>query len=290
MLSLLALSATADPIQWADLGLRSYLFEIGAFQLRYYSLAYLIGIIFAYWHTSKMLKEPGAPMAQRHAEDLFFYCTLGVILGGRLGYAAFYQPELFTTFSGDGFVSWNLLRLWDGGMSFHGGVLGVLIAMLYVSWRGKLNPLRVIDYVAVGVPMGMLLGRLANFVNGELWGRPTDVAWGMVFPGADNLARHPSQLYQAGLEGLVLLVILMWLFWRTNARYRTGLLAGVFTMGMAAARFFNEFFREPDAHLANRVVETGLSQGQWLSIPMFLIGLIVIVLALTRKGDVKAAA
>jgi len=290
LLSLLALSATADPIQWADLGLRSYLFEIGAFQLRYYSLAYLIGIIFAYWHTSKMLKEPGAPMAQRHAEDLFFYCTLGVILGGRLGYAAFYQPELFTTFSGDGFVSWNLLRLWDGGMSFHGGVLGVLIAMLYVSWRGKLNPLRVIDYVAVGVPMGMLLGRLANFVNGELWGRPTDVAWGMVFPGADNLARHPSQLYQAGLEGLVLLVILMWLFWRTNARYRTGLLAGVFTMGMAAARFFNEFFREPDAHLANRVVETGLSQGQWLSIPMFLIGLIVIVLALTRKGDVKAAA
>lgn len=290
MLSLLALTGAADPIQWADLGLRSYLFEIGSFQLRFYSLAYLIGIIFAYWHVSKMLKAPGAPMAQRHAEDLFFYCTLGVILGGRLGYAAFYQPELFTTFSGDGFVSWNLLRLWDGGMSFHGGVLGVLAAIVWVSIKGKLSFLRVCDYIAVTVPMGMLLGRLANFVNGELWGRPTDVAWGMVFPGADNLARHPSQLYQAGLEGLALLLVLMWLFWRTNARYRTGLLVGVFTTGMAAARFFNEFFREPDAHLANRVVETGLSQGQWLSIPMFLAGLVVILFALTRKGDAKPAA
>lgn len=281
-------------MHWADLGLKSYLFEIGSFQLRYYSLAYLIGVIFAYWHLSKMIKQPGAPMAQRHADDLFFYCTLGVILGGRLGYALFYDPGLFTSFDGDGFVSWNLLRLWDGGMSFHGGVLGVLLAIVFVSRfgkkeGGKLSFLSVCDYIAVNVPLGMLLGRLANFTNGELWGRPSDVAWAMVFPGGGDVARHPSQLYQAGLEGLLLLVVLMWLFWRTKARYRPGLLVGVFTIGMAAARFINEFFREPDAHLAHRVAETGLSQGQWLTIPMFFVGLIVLIYAMTRKGDAKAA-
>ncbi|MEP2735503.1 MAG: prolipoprotein diacylglyceryl transferase [Erythrobacter sp.] len=290
MLSLLALSASADPIMWADLGLKSYLFEAElwegfTFQLRYYSLAYLIGVMFAYWHLSKMIKSPGAPMAQRHADDLFFYCTLGVILGGRLGYAAFYQPDLFTSFDGDGFVSWKLLRLWDGGMAFHGGVLGVLAAIFFVANRGKLSFLRVCDYIAVNVPLGMLLGRLANFTNGELWGRETDVSWGMVFPGGGDVVRHPSQLYQAGLEGLLLLVVLLFLFWRTKSRYRPGLLVGLFTVGMAAARFFNEFFRAPDAHLVHRVTETGLSQGQWLSIPMFLAGVAVVIYALTRKDE-----
>ena len=130
MLSLLAATAaSAEPIQWAELGLRPYLFDIGGFQLRYYSLAYLLGILLGYWHLSKMVKAPGSPMAQRHADDLFFYCTLGVILGGRLGYAAFYKPELFTGFTAGEFVSWDLLRLWDGGMSFHGGVIGVLVAI-----------------------------------------------------------------------------------------------------------------------------------------------------------------
>jgi phosphatidylglycerol---prolipoprotein diacylglyceryl transferase len=288
VLSLLAASGAADPIYWADLGLRPGI-ELGFFTLRYYSLAYLIGVIFAYWHTSKMLKAPGAPMAQRHADDLFFYCTLGVILGGRLGYAAFYTggetgiPSAFTDFSGDGMVSWKLLRLWDGGMAFHGGLIGVTVAMAYVAWRDKLNFIRVVDYVAVGVPMGMLLGRLANFINGELWGRATDVPWAMVFPGADDLPRHPSQLYQAGLEGLVLLVIMMLLFWKTRARYRPGLLAGVFTLGMGCARFINEFFREPDQQLADFAVRTGLSMGQWLTIPLILTGLIVVLFALRKK-------
>lgn len=288
MLSLLAASGAADPIYWTDLGLRPGI-ELGFFTLRYYSLAYLIGIIFAYWHTSKMLKQPGAPMAQRHADDLFFYCTLGVILGGRLGYAAFYTggetgiPSAFTDFSGDGFVSWKLLRLWDGGMSFHGGLAGVTAAMAYVAWRDKLNFIRVVDYVAVGVPMGMLLGRLANFVNGELWGRVSDVPWAMVFPNGGDLPRHPSQLYQAGLEGLALLVVMMALFWFTRARYRPGLLAGVFTLGMGAARFVNEFFREPDAQLADFAARTGLSMGQWLTIPLILTGLIVVLYALRKK-------
>ena len=215
MLSLLAASGeAANVIYWSDLGLKPGIPLFGGFVLRFYSLAYLIGVIFAYWHLSKMLKQPGAPMAQRHADDLFFYCTLGVILGGRLGYATFYDQSLFTSFDGDGFISWKLLRLWDGGMSFHGGLLGVLAAIGWVSIRDKLSFMRVCDYIAVNVPMGMMLGRLANFNNGELYGRATDVSWAMIFPtDADQLPRHPSQLYQAGLEGLALLVILMVLFW-----------------------------------------------------------------------------
>lgn len=281
MLSLLAASGAADPIYWSDLGLRPGI-ELGFFTLRYYSLAYLIGVMFAYWHTSKMLKQPGAPMAQRHADDLFFYCTLGVILGGRLGYAMFYDTSLWTGFAGDGFITWKLLRLWDGGMSFHGGLAGVTLAMAYVAWRDKLNFIRVVDYVAVGVPMGMLLGRLANFVNGELWGRVSDVPWAMIFPGAGEVPRHPSQLYQAGLEGLALLVVMMALFWLTRARYRPGLLAGVFTLGMGIARFVNEFFREPDQQLADFAARTGLSMGQWLTIPLILTGLIVVLFALRK--------
>ena len=277
MLSLLAATAAAsEPIQWAELGLRPYLFEIGSFQLRYYSLAYLLGILFAYWHLSKMIKSPGAPLAQRHADDLFFYCTLGVILGGRLGYAAFYQPELF------GGV--ELFQLWNGGMSFHGGVIGVLVAISWVAWRGGLNWLRVCDYIAVNVPIGYMLGRVANFINGELYGRPVegDVPWAMVFPGGGELARHPSQLYQAGLEGLLLGVLLIALFWKTRARYRAGLLVGIFTVGMGLGRFVNEFFREPDAHLAYVVAETGLSRGQWLSLPMIAVGVAVMIYALMK--------
>ncbi len=299
MLSLLAASGAADPIYWSNLGMEPGIDLFGFFTLRFYSLAYLLGVIFAYWHTSKMLKAPGAPMAQRHVDDLFFYCTLGVILGGRLGYAAFYTggdtgiPSAFTDFSGDGFVSWKLLRLWDGGMSFHGGLMGVVLAIVFVTWREKLSFLRVCDYIAVSVPMGMLLGRLANFNNGELWGRATDVSWGMVFcdevPRAGvecattGMVRHPSQLYQAGLEGLALLVILMVLFWKTRARFRPGLLVGIFTLGMGIARFVNEFFREPDKQLSYLVQETGLSMGQWLSAPLILIGLIVTLYAVTRK-------
>lgn len=302
MLSLLtaagiAANGAVDPIFWKDLGLVEGI-DLGFFTLRFYSLAYLGGVLFAYWHLSKMIKAPGAPMAQRHADDLFFYCTLGVILGGRLGYAMFYRPELFVSFGGDGFVSWELLRLWDGGMSFHGGLLGVLAAIAWVSVRGKLPFLRVADYIAVNVPMGMFLGRLANFNNGELWGRATDVPWAMVFCDLPSragecestfIARHPSQLYQAGLEGFALLIILMLLFWKTNARYRPGLLVGIFTFGMGIARFVNEFFREPDAHLAQFAANTGLSMGQWLTIPLILLGLIVTLYA-ARKPPIGTGA
>ncbi|MEM6856922.1 MAG: prolipoprotein diacylglyceryl transferase [Pseudomonadota bacterium] len=282
-------ATVADPIYWSELGLQPGIPLPGGFVLRFYSLAYLLGVLFAYWHLSRMIKQPGAPLAQRHADDLFFYCTLGVILGGRLGYAAFYTggasdiPSAFTTFSDEGFVSWQLLRVWDGGMSFHGGLIGVLVAIAWTSWRERLSFLRVCDYIAVNVPLGMLLGRLANFNNGELWGRQTDVAWGMVFPNAGEVVRHPSQLYQAGLEGLALLIILMLLFWKTKARYRPGLMVGVFTIGMGLARFVNEFFREPDSQLSEFAAQTGLSMGQWLTLPLMLVGLIVTLYAVTRK-------
>ncbi|MEC7743303.1 MAG: prolipoprotein diacylglyceryl transferase [Pseudomonadota bacterium] len=287
MLSLLAASGVAEPIYWENLGLRPYLFEIGGFQLRFYSLAYLLGILFAYWHLSKMIKAPGAPMAQRHADDLFFYCTLGVILGGRIGYAAFYKPELF--------ASADVFKLWEGGMSFHGGVIGVLVAISWVAWRGGLNWLRMCDYIAVNVPVGYMLGRLANFVNAELYGRPveSDFPLAMVFPtDPDLLPRHPSQLYQAGFEGLMLGLLLLLLFWQTRARWRPGLLVAVFTIGMGLGRFLMEFFREPDAHLAYVVAETGLSRGQWLSLPMIGIGLAVLAYALLRPaiGSTRAGA
>ena len=287
MLSLLAASGVAEPIYWENLGLRPYLFEIGGFQLRFYSLAYLLGILFAYWHLSKMIKAPGAPLAQRHADDLFFYCTLGVILGGRIGYAAFYKPELF--------ASADVFKLWEGGMSFHGGVIGVLVAISWVAWRGGLNWLRVCDYIAVNVPVGYMLGRLANFVNAELYGRPveSDFPLAMVFPtDPDLLPRHPSQLYQAGFEGLMLGLLLLLLFWQTRARWRPGLLVAVFTIGMGLGRFLMEFFREPDAHLAYVVAETGLSRGQWLSLPMIGIGLAVLAYALLRPaiGSTRAGA
>ena len=287
MLSLLAASAAAsDPIQWAELGLSPYLFEIGGFKLRYYSLAYLVGILLAYWHLSKMIKAPGAPMAQRHADDLFFYCTLGVILGGRLGYIFFYRPDLIGTA--------DMFKLWEGGMSFHGGVLGVLAAITWVAMRNNLNWLRVCDYIAVNVPIGYMLGRIANFINGELYGRPveSDVAWAMVFPTGGDVARHPSQLYRAGLEGLLLGIVLIALFWSTRARYRAGLLVGLFTVGIGVGRFVNEYFRAPDEHLAHRVVETGLSQGQWLSLPMIAVGMAVVIYSLTRPpvGGTKQAA
>ena len=168
-------------------------------------------------------------------------------------------------------------------MSFHGGLIGVLVAIAWVCHRGGLNFLRVCDYIAVNVPFGMLFGRLANFINGELWGRPTDVPWAMIFPGGGEIARHPSQLYQATLEGLLPMIVLLALFWLTRARFRPGLLVGTFTAMVALGRFTCELFREPDAQLAEFAARTGLSMGQWLTIPLIVLGLALVVWALGRK-------
>ena len=271
-----AAAASADPIHWADLGLSRGI-ELGFFTLRWYSLAYLAGIVLGYWHLTRMARAPGSPLAQRHCDDLFFYCTLGIILGGRLGYATFYAPELWAD-------PVQLVQLWHGGMSFHGGLIGTLMAIAWVSWRGGLNFVRTADYLATCVPFGLLFGRLANFVNGELWGRVAGegVRWAMVFPDAGPLPRHPSQLYEAALEGLVLMAVLLLLFWKTRARWRPGLLVGTFTLGYGLSRFTVEYFREPDSQLAEFAARTGLSMGQWLTVPMIAVGLYFIARALLR--------
>ena len=277
MLSLLAAAAQHTPIQWSELGLRPGI-DLHFFTLRYYSLAYIAGIVLGYWHLTRMVNAPGAPMAPRHAEDLFFYCTLGIILGGRFGYATFYMPSMWLH-------PVQLVRLWDGGMSFHGGVLGVICAIAWVAWRGKLSFLRVCDYIAVNVPFGMMFGRIANFINGELWGRVAspDLPWAMIFPGDPlGLPRHPSQLYEAGLEGALMIAILLPVFWKTRARYRPGFLVGLFTALIASARFIVEFFREPDAQLEQFAHSTGLSMGQWLSIPLIVVGLVFVARALVK--------
>lgn len=278
-------SAGSDVIYWSDLGLRPGI-DLGFFQLKYYSLAYLFGLFFAFWHLSRMIKAPGAPMGQVHVEDLFTYCFLGVIVGGRLGYATFYDPALWYTFEPNTLVSWRLLRMWDGGMSFHGGLIGVVIAIAGVSWRGGLSFIRVCDYIAVNVGMGMMLGRLANFINGELWGRPAGegALIRMIFPTGGEIPRHPSQLYQAFGEGFVILAVMLCLFWFTRARFRPGLLVGMFTAMMGVARITSEFFRSPDAQLRWVVEQTGLSMGQWLSVPLVVLGFGIIMWSLTRPA------
>ncbi len=287
MLDLLA--AAGEAIRW-DMGPEPGI-HLGFFTIRYYSLAYLFGLLLAYWHVSKMIKAPGSPMAQRHVDDLVFYCTPGVILGGRLGYAAFYKPELFTHFTAGETVSWDLLRLWDGGMSFHGGVIGTVVAIAWVSWRGQLSFIRVCDYIAVNAGFGMLFGRVANFVNGELWGMPSNVPWAMMFcerRGVGGICdqfgvpRHPSQLYEALLEGALVAAIMLPLFWKTRARFRPGLLVGVFTVLIASGRFLVEFVREPDAQLVEFAARTGLHMGQWLTIPLILGGIGLVAWSLRR--------
>ena len=275
----LAGNVSGQPLRWEDLGLSPIALDLGFFTLKWYSLAYLFGILLGYWHLSRMIKAPGAPMAQRHADDLFFYATLGIILGGRMGYVLFYAPAQFAA------NPMEIFKLWEGGMSFHGGLIGTVLAIAWVSWRGNVSFLRTSDYIAVCAPFGILLGRLANFVNGELWGRAAEsnVPWAMVFPGAGPAARHPSQLYEALLEGLVLSIILLLVFWKTRARWRPGLLVGVFAMGYGLSRFIVEYFREPDEQLQEFARATGFSMGQWLTMPMILIGLFLLVRALVRQ-------
>jgi phosphatidylglycerol:prolipoprotein diacylglycerol transferase len=275
-------SAAARPIDFESLGVGPVALDLGFFQLRWYSLAYLAGILVGWWYCLKMLARSGAPMARRHADDMVFYGTLGVILGGRIGYVLFYRPEYYIG------NPLEILQLWDGGMSFHGGAAGTSIAMFYLAWKNKLSVLRVHDYVSCVVPIGLFLGRLANFVNGELWGRETDVSWAVVFPTGGPVGRHPSQLYEAGLEGLLLFAVLGFLFWRTDARFKPGLLTGVFVLGYGLCRFFVEFFRQPDAGLEN--LSWGLTMGQTLTLPMILAGLYLIATARGRRQRVEPIA
>ena len=281
--SIIAASAIAFP----DLGLSPVAIDLGFFQLRWYSLAYLAGIFIGYWYLLKLLKQPGAPMARRHADDLVFYASLGIIFGGRLGYVLFYNLPFYLDNPLD------ILKLWDGGMSFHGGVIGTSLGILYLARKQGLPWLRIHDYVACCVPFGLFFGRLANFVNGELWGAPTNAPWGIRFVESSGgmpvlgEPRHPSQLYEAGLEGLVLMAILAVMFWRTEARYQPGKLVGAFIFFYGIFRFAVEFVREPDSQLVEFAQATGLHMGQWLTVPMIVGGAYLMATANKRRVRVE---
>jgi phosphatidylglycerol---prolipoprotein diacylglyceryl transferase len=283
----LATQAASNAIAWTDLGLDPVALDLGFFELRWYSLAYLAGIFIGYWYMLKLIKQPGAPMARRHADDLVFYAALGIILGGRLGYVLFYNLSYYLQHPLD------ILKLWDGGMSFHGGMIGTVLGILYLSRKEKLNWLRIHDYVACCVPFGLFFGRLANFVNHELWGAPTTVPWAVRFPeliaGVTVLGppRHPSQLYEAILEGIVLFAILAGMFWKSQARYEPGKLVGAFTFFYGLFRFLIEFVREPDAQLVGFAQSTGLHMGQWLSLPMIILGAWLMWTAKGRRQRVE---
>jgi phosphatidylglycerol:prolipoprotein diacylglycerol transferase len=283
--------------KFTDLGLSPVALHIGPFDLRWYSLAYLAGIFIGYWYLLKLLKQPGAPLARRHADDLVFYAALGIILGGRLGYVLFYNLAEYLRHPIE------IVKLWDGGMSFHGGVVGTSLGIFYFAHKEKLSWLRIHDYVACCVPFGLFFGRLANFINQELWGAQTQVPWAVRFVELTGRVllngrpetflgppRHPSQIYEAILEGLVLFAILAWMFWKTKARYEPGRLVGAFLLFYGIFRFGVEFIREPDSQLVGFVQATGLHMGQWLSLPMILGGLYLMLTAKKRRVRVEPVA
>jgi phosphatidylglycerol:prolipoprotein diacylglycerol transferase len=213
-------------------------------------------------------------MSEPQVDDFLVWATLGVVLGGRLGYVLFYRPDYFA----DNFF--EIFAVWRGGMSFHGGLLGVTAAMVLFSRRRDLKLLAVTDLIAAAAPIGLFFGRIANFINAELWGRTSDVAWAMVFPGGGPLARHPSQLYEALLEGALLFAFLVWIAGRPGASEKQGLLTGWFLAGYGVARIIVEFFRQPDLHLG--FLFAGASMGQLLSLPLILLGGYLIVRAQRR--------
>jgi len=250
--------------------------SVGPLAIRWYSLAYISGLMFAWWFIKREALRPGAPLSPQHMDDYLTWATLGVIGGGRLGYVLFYNLP--------GYLDDPLaiLRLWDGGMSFHGGLIGVVLSLYLFCKRNKLDFLRVGDLVAVVSPIGLLAGRLANFINGELWGRTTDLPWAMRFPSDPlGLPRHPSQLYEAAGEGLLLFLLLLFLWTRTRLRTtRPGMIAAIFFAGYGLARFLVEFVREPDAHLG--LMAGLISRGQLLTLPMFAAALVLFILSRRR--------
>ncbi len=270
------------------------------FALRWYALAYIVGIVVAWRISLHALARPGLwrddtpPMTKAQVEDSLTWIIIGIVLGGRLGFVLFYQPAYYLQNPS------QILMIWQGGMAFHGGFLGVVVAGWLYTWRQGIPRLAAGDTIALGVPVGLMLGRIANFINGELWGRPTDLPWGVIFPhplaqdcpGVEGLcARHPSQLYEAFLEGVVLLGVILWLAYRRGALKVPGQITGVFIAGYGLARFVVEYFRQADAQfitpenplgLIIGSGQVGLTMGQLLSLPMVAAGLGLILYARAR--------
>ena len=256
------------------------LITIGPFAIRWYALAYICGILVGWLYARALIRNEKlwggpAPMTVTDFDDFILWVTLGIILGGRIGYVLFYNLPHFVA------NPLEIVQVWKGGMSFHGGFLGCVLSVVLFARQRGISMLSLGDVTCAVGPIGLLLGRLANFVNGELWGRQTDVAWAMIFPTAGPLPRHPSQLYEAGLEGIVLFIVLA-LLMRAGALRRPGLIIGAFAVGYAIARTSCEFFREPDVQLG--FLWGGLTMGMLLSIPLFLAGVGFITLALKRPN------
>jgi phosphatidylglycerol:prolipoprotein diacylglycerol transferase len=244
------------------------LVHLGPFAIRWYALAYIVGIICGWLLLRRLVQRPGWAVDVPTIDDVILYVTLGIILGGRIGYVLFYNSGWYFSHPLDA------LQVWRGGLSFHGGLIGVIVALALFARTRKVPLLELGDLGAAVAPIGLFFGRIANFINGELWGRPTDVPWAMVFPGAGPLPRHPSQLYEAFLEGVVLFVIVQLLAWRPRRPEQRGRIAGVFLIGYAIARITCEFFREPDAQLG--FLLGGITMGQLLSLPMLLAGVLLL--------------
>jgi phosphatidylglycerol---prolipoprotein diacylglyceryl transferase len=254
------------------------LIQLGPFAIRWYALAYIAGILLGWLYARAIIRNERlwggpAPMTATDFDDFIVWVTLGVILGGRIGYVLFYNPDYFAAHP------LEALQLWKGGMSFHGGFTGCVAAVVLFAKSRGLPVLSLGDVTCAVGPIGLFLGRLANFINGELWGRPADVSWAMVFPTGGPIPRHPSQLYEAALEGLLLFVVLGLLV-RSGALKRPGLIIGAFAIGYALTRSFAELFREPDAQLG--FLWGGLTMGMLLSLPLLLFGIVLVVLALRR--------
>ncbi len=272
------------------------------FALRWYAVSYILGFFCAiklmkfYIGKSFIWPASQAPMKPEQADSLLTYLILGVILGGRVGYVIFYNLDYYSSNPLD------VLRIWDGGMAFHGGFVGVVFAVIFYCWANGIKLLNTADLIALSTPPGLFFGRIANFINAELWGRPTDVRWGVIFPGeraqtcegfTGPCARHPSQLYEACLEGLLLFIVLVFLSFKGGLR-KPGLITGVFITGYGLSRFFVEYFRVPDPQFfseanpygfALMIGNYGITMGQGLSIPMVIIGIFLSISSLKRREE-----
>ncbi|MBD8876088.1 prolipoprotein diacylglyceryl transferase [Roseibium polysiphoniae] len=260
------------------------LFQIGPFALRWYALAYIVGIVLAWRYMRQLVLNDrlwgNSPRpTPLDLDDFVVWGTLGIILGGRLGYVLFYNPAYYLANPAEA------LAVWTGGMSFHGGFAGTVIAMILFAWRRNLSIWRLFDLAGTAAPIGLFFGRIANFINAELWGRPADVPWAFVFPGAGPEPRHPSQLYEAALEGIVLFIVIRILTHRYQMLQRPGFVAGAFAFGYGIARCIAELYRVPDAHIG--YLSSFVTMGMILSLPMILTGAAVMIWSL-RKASVTA--